>query len=311
MADLVNEFSWSKTRDESMRKCPRRYYFHYYGSWGGWENDCPVRTRRIYVLKQLVTRAMWAGAKVHDCIKKSLRNTRRGIEPMPEDEAIETTLAIMRSDYANSRRGDYWKNPKSCGFFEHEYGIDLPDNAWKETADHVVRCLKTFYSAPLFETIRALPPDRWLDVEDYSSFQLDGVKVHVVLDFSYRGDDGGIVIYDWKTGRSDSERNEIQLACYTFYASEKWNAPPDKITTIEFNLASGREVPYLIKGVGLDSILQYIRGSMRDMQVLLDDPAANTATEERFAYTPNESVCGYCNFRKICPKWADEQSGGA
>lgn len=303
MAELKNEFSWSKSRDETFRKCPRQYYFQYYGSWGGWNVDCDDRTRTIYVLKQLSSRQMWAGQKVHDCIQKALQNKRRGIDPMSEADAIETTLAIMRKDYTNSKRGDYHKNPKTCGLFEHEYAVDLPDSAWKDTADHVVNCLQTFYRSNVFELISALPLDRWLEVEDFSSFMLDGVKVHVVLDYSCRGDEEDIVIYDWKTGRSDPERNEVQLACYSFYATEKWLVPPDKVTTIEFNLASGREFPYNLKGVGLDSIRQYILSSVRDMRMLLDDADANAATEDRFAYTSGESACRYCNYRKVCPRW--------
>lgn len=303
MAELVNEFSWSKSRDEVFRRCPRRYWFHYYGSWGGWEHDCDPRTRKIYVLKQLTTRAMWAGTKVHDCIKRALKNIRRTIDPMPEAEAIETTLAIMRKDFANSRRGDYRKNPKTCGFLEHEYGRDVPDTAWKETADHVVRCLRTFYRSAVFGRIRTLPPDRWLDVEDFSSFLLDGVKVHVVLDFSYHAPDGAVVIYDWKTGRSDSERNEVQLACYTFYATEQWGLTPDRVTTIEFNLAGGGEAEYQLKGQGLDSIRAYIRSSIRDMRSLLADRETNHAVEERFAFTDRDRECDFCNFRSVCPRW--------
>jgi len=309
MAELVNEFSWSKSRDETFRKCPRLYYYQYYGSWGGWNAGCDDRTRELYVLKQLTSRAMWAGQRVHTCIERALENIRRRIDPMSEAEAIETTLAVMRKDYANSRRGDYWRNPKTCGFFEHEYGLDLPDRAWKETADHVVGCLQTFYRSEVYKLICGLPPDRWLDVEDFSSFQMDvdgipgGVKVHVVLDFSYRDDDGGIVIYDWKTGRSDSERNELQLACYTFYATEKWRVTPEEVTTKEFNLASGRLAPYNLRGVGLDAILQYMCGSIRDMRILLDDAVRNAASEERFAFAANESACRYCNFRKVCARW--------
>ncbi len=303
MAALKNEFSWSKTRDELFRRCLRRYYFHYYGSWGGWEVDAESRTRRIYVLKQLQTRQIWAGGKVHDCIKRSLHNLRRGIEPMKEKEAIDMTLAVMRKDFASSRRGDYRKNPKSAGFFEHEYGLDLPDDAWKETADHVVSCLQTFYRSSVYHLIHSLPVERWLDVEDFSSFQLDGVKVHVVLDFSFRDEDGNIVIYDWKTGRSDPERNEVQLACYSFYATEKWQVAPERITTIEFNLASGKESPYQLKGKGLQAIRHYIGGSIRDMKQLLDDPDSNRATEDRFALTDRESTCRWCNFKKVCPRW--------
>ncbi|MBN2489418.1 MAG: PD-(D/E)XK nuclease family protein [Planctomycetes bacterium] len=303
MAELLNEFSWSKSRDETFRKCPRQYYFHYYGSWGGWESDCDPRVRRAYVLKQLVTRAMWAGAKVHDCIKRALRNLRRSIEPMPEPEAIATTLAIMRKDYLSSRRGDYRKNPKTCGFLEHEYGLPVADAEWKETADHVVRCLESFYRSQVFGRIRTLPTERWLDVEEFSSFPLDGVKVHVVLDFSYRDERDGVVIYDWKTGRADEKRNEVQLACYSFYATKQWGVAPERVTTVEFNLATGAEHPYHLGATGLASIRQYIQSSIRDMKLLLADPATNLAVEERFAFTENEAACQHCCFRAICPRW--------
>jgi PD-(D/E)XK nuclease superfamily protein len=303
MGTLVNEFSWSKSRDETFRRCPRQYYYHYYGSWGGWEVDCPPRVRQIYVLKQLVTRAMWAGSKVHDCIKRSLTNIRRSIDPMTEAQAIEATLAIMRKDYLSSRGGDYWKNPKSVGFFEHAYRLEVPDEAWKQTADHVVHCLRTFYRSDVFGRIRTLPATEWLDVEEFSSFSLDGTRVHVVLDFSYRDRNRHVVIYDWKTGRSDSARHEVQLACYGFYATRKWDVTPDQVTMIEFNLASGQEASYPLAGVGLDSIRRYILSSIRDMKLLLADPETNAAVEDRFAFTDNERTCGFCNFRTVCPRW--------
>jgi len=310
MAELKNEFSWSKTRDEMFRKCPRRYYFKYYGSWGGWEPDCDDRTRKLYILKKLTTRPMWAGSKVHDCIKRSLKNIHSGIDPMPGNDAIETTIAIMRKDFANSRRGDYWRNPKTCGFIEHEHAMEVPDGAWKETADHVAGCLRTFYKSDVYTMIRSLPADRWLEVEDFSHFRLvsdkdddgEGIKIHVVLDFSYHDRDGNVVIYDWKTGRSDTKRNETQLACYSFYATQRWKAAPEQVTTIEFNLANGRKSPYHLKGIGLDAIRQYMTASIRDMRTQLDDASMNKASEERFAMTAGEAECRWCNFMTICPK---------
>ncbi|MHC4946340.1 MAG: PD-(D/E)XK nuclease family protein [Planctomycetota bacterium] len=302
MAELKNEFSWSKSRDEMFRNCLRQYWFHYYGSWGGWKFQADDRTRKIYVLKQLKTRHMWAGEKVHDCIKRALHNLRTGIDPMAEEAARKATLDIMRQDYMNSKRGDYWKNPKSCGFIEHEYGFNLPDEKWKETAAHVEQCLQTFYRSDVYKMIRGLPNNQWLEVEDFSSFQLDGTKVHVVLDFSCRRGDE-IYIYDWKTGRSESERNAFQLACYCFYAIQKWKVEPRQVVTVEYNLGSGRESPYQLGSVDLDAIRNRMLASIRDMKKLLDDPKRNAASEDRFAFVEDEDVCRYCNFRKICPRW--------
>ena len=39
MTTFKNEFSWSVSRDSTFRKCQRMYYYQYYGSWGGWNDD--------------------------------------------------------------------------------------------------------------------------------------------------------------------------------------------------------------------------------------------------------------------------------
>jgi hypothetical protein len=52
MTELKNELSWSKTRDEIFRTCPRQYWFAYYGYWNGWHENAPERTRQIYILRK-------------------------------------------------------------------------------------------------------------------------------------------------------------------------------------------------------------------------------------------------------------------
>jgi hypothetical protein len=56
MADLANVFSWSRSRAGMFEDCRRRYYYHYYGAWGGWDSNAPPDIRRLYVLKQLTGR---------------------------------------------------------------------------------------------------------------------------------------------------------------------------------------------------------------------------------------------------------------
>ena len=53
VADLTNDFSWSRSRDNVFQECRRRYYLHYYGSWGGWQAEGDPRARLLYVLKRL------------------------------------------------------------------------------------------------------------------------------------------------------------------------------------------------------------------------------------------------------------------
>src|SRR5262245_39407157 len=119
MAKLENEFSWSKSRDGVFLECPRRYWFQYYGSWGGWEIGADPRTREIYVLKQVKSRQMWAGERVHAAIERSLKMMRASSRPLAVnvDEIVAITLDEMRLDFKSSREGFYRRRPKSCALF--------------------------------------------------------------------------------------------------------------------------------------------------------------------------------------------------
>ena len=302
MGILKNTFSWSKTRASIFEECPRKYYFHYYGSWGGWERGCDKRTRELYVLKNLTTRQMWAGSKVHDCIEgvlKSLKNRT----PLPSlAKVTEKTLDSMRADFKNSKAGAYWKKPKTCGFFEHEYELELADEEWKAQAIKVERCLEVFFGSQIFDRLKELPAEAYLEVEDFSSFELDGLKVNVVLDLALCVNEQ-FEIWDWKTGKDDASANEIQLACYALYATKKWDAAVEKINTTEFNLQSGKTRVHHAEGIDIKSVVRVIEDSANEMRALLDDPKKNSASEDSFAFTKNESTCSRCNFKKLCPKW--------
>ena len=199
MSDIRNEFSWSKSRHEIFRACPRQYYFNYYAYWGGWEQNAPERIRKIYVLKNLKNRFMWAGEKVHDCIKHTLKNLQRNVSILPMEDIVSITLNQMRDEFRSSRDKRYVAYPKSCALFEHEYDLDLPDDKWKKIADDVEKCLRNFYQSETFALLKELPEQNWLEVEDFSSFYIDGTKVWAVIDCSFRTEKG-ITIIDWKTG---------------------------------------------------------------------------------------------------------------
>jgi hypothetical protein len=300
MTEFKNEFSWSKTRDEVFKICPRQYWFAYYGYWSGWLEDAPARTRQIYILKNLKTRYVWAGEKVHECIQRSLNNIRRGIKVLPVDEIVSITLDQMRAEFRSSKSKNYWKNPKSCALFEHEYEIELTDDAWKEVANNVETCLRNFYASDIYDGLKSHSQKGWLEVEEFSSFLLDDIKINLAIDCAIKeGED--IYIYDWKTGKSLSEDLSIQLGCYALYATGKWHVSPDLLRVIEYNLSFNKSNWFSVTQVEVEGIKGYIRGSIKDMQSLLSDGVNNIPMEEnRFSKVEDERVSMRCNFRKVC-----------
>ena len=52
------------------------------------------------------------------------------------------------------------------------------------------------------------------------------------MDLAFRDRDGRVVIVDWKTGRGEGRFNEVQVAGYALYATEKgWVGEPEEIST--------------------------------------------------------------------------------
>lgn len=300
MIELKNEFSWSKTRDEIFKTCPRQYWFTYYGYWNGWLEDAPERTRKIYILKNLKNRHVWAGEKVHECIQRSLNNIRRGIKVLPVDEIVLITIDQMRAEFRSSKSKNYWKKPKTCALFEHEYEIELTDDQWKEVASNVETCLRSFYASDIYDGLKSHPKEGWLEVEEFSSFHMDNIKINLSIDCAIKeGDD--IYIYDWKTGKSLSEDLSIQLCCYALYAMEKWQASPDSLRIIKYNLSFDKSNWFSVTNEEVKALKGYIRGSIKDMHSLLIDADNNIPVEEdQFSKVEDERVSFKCNFRKVC-----------
>jgi len=301
---LTNDFSWSKSRDEMFRDCLRKYFFHYYGAWGGWDPQAPPRTRQLYILKNLQPRAMWIGNHVHRAIHSTLSALRVGGELPTAEEVVEQLLAEMRKDFRDSAGRHYRQYPrKACGLFEHEYELEIADEQWKETADHAVKCLRTFFGSEIIAMIRKLPAGAWLDLEELASFTLDGIKIYVQLDFAHRTENG-VQIFDWKTGRSENASVELQLACYALYAAGKWKVAPEQVQTVEFNLASDTTSPRMFTAEALEETKDYIRDSADEMSFLLEDPASNKPqAEDHFDFAEQQAACHHCNFLKACPRW--------
>jgi CRISPR/Cas system-associated exonuclease Cas4 (RecB family) len=163
------------------------------------------------------------------------------------------------------------------------------------------QCLRNFYASNTFDMLKELPQQMWLEVEDFSSFNLGSTKIWAVLDCSFRTEDGGITIIDWKTGRTMSQDFSMQLACYAMYAMEKWGVDPESVKLIEYNLLANQGVEFTVGESEIENTKTYIAGSIADMQSLLADVGENLPKEESaFLKMRDEGTRANCNFRKVC-----------
>jgi hypothetical protein len=299
MADLTNDFSWSRSRDNTFQDCRRRYFYHYYAAWGGWETGASAEVRRLYILKQLASRQMWAGRIVHDAIEMALHIMREGRD-VPVEPFIEDAIGRMRAEWRSSRDKRYQDSPKTLALFEHEYGVDIKPEAWQMLSRNVQTALRNFFRLPLLATIRKTAPEHW-SIEHWSKvLDFEGTPIWIAPDFGFWTEEGRLALIDWKTGGSDPDATAFQLGCYALYAREMLGVEPARVDLFEVNLREPLVTPLTWDDARLEAIREQLRLSIRSMKAYLTDPAANVAVIGDFERTEDLRICRWCNFKAVC-----------
>lgn len=302
MGVLQNQFSWSKSRDEKFRECPRQYFYHHYGSWGGWEASADPKVRELYILKNLKSRHMWVGEIVHHTIEDALK-THRETGKFETDVFLEAITRRMRREFRASRDRLYRKDPqKHVGLSEHEYEQKIPDSKWFELHETAKRCFSNFANSIFPRMVKPIPVHQWKLIETMQTFGFEGTPIYVKIDFCFM-DAEGLKIVDWKTGKSEDVDNEIQLDCYGLFSREFFKVAAERIQTVECNVNSGQTVIRKMIEAKMDFAKHYLRNSIAGMKRILKDAEKNSAEEGSFPFTENERTCQYCNFKKVCAKW--------
>jgi CRISPR/Cas system-associated exonuclease Cas4 (RecB family) len=291
---MPGPFSWSASRHDTFAACRRRYYYAYYAS---------LEDEEVRRLKKLSALPLWAGSVVHDAIESFLR-TNDALPPPEEQEALVRSVVHsgMVSDWRESEAGSL-----RFRLFEHEYEIPVEQEDKRIAVTTVMRSLRNFFRAQTLRHALDVGRERWLALEDLVSFHVGDVEVFLRMDLAYRDRDGRVVIVDWKTGRNEGRFNEVQVAGYALYATEKgWVGDPEEISTELSYLVIPKAVRRRVTSKMVEHARRFIARSARDMRSLLLDPVRNLARLEDFPMVDRPQVCRRCNFRRLCFPRAEE-----
>jgi CRISPR/Cas system-associated exonuclease Cas4 (RecB family) len=293
-------FSWSASRHDTFASCRRRYYYSYYGS---------LEDEEIRRLKKLSALPLWAGSVVHDTIETFLKTHDALPSPEEREGLVRATVhSGMLADWRESEAGSpRQEGPLPGGsslpfrLFEHEYEIPVEQEDKRIAVNTVMRSLKNFFRTETLREAFAAGRSQWLALEDLVSFHVGDVEVFLRMDLAFRGRDGRVLIVDWKTGRGEGRFNEVQVAGYALYATERgWVGDPEEISTELNYLVIPKATRRAVTRTMVENARRFIERSARDMKALLLDPAENRARLEDFPMIDRPQVCRRCNFRRLC-----------
>ncbi len=324
---FANRFGWSLSREATFDHCRRRYFFHYYLSWGGWRADAPAISREAFKLKRLVSLPLWRGQLVHYVASMVLRSMKAKGRLPDKDRVIAYTIERFETQLAFSRDRKYLTTPKKTfeslnidwlALIDHEYGRPVTDAALERTRGECVEAIEGLYGGPILGVLLETDRAKW-DIEDLASgafsqqFDYGGATVFVKTDFMFRGGDGTLGIVDWKTNRGgaavvdadeDEPRNAaVQLGIYGYYAARILGEPVASIRLLEINLLDGgRMIEHAADEESVARAGETIASGIEKLSGALvgRDAARNEALPyERFPVIES-GLCRFCNFFRIC-----------
>jgi hypothetical protein len=323
---FANRFGWSLSREATFDDCRRRYYFHYYLSWGGWGTDAPAIAREAFRLKRLVSLPLWRGQLVHYVASMVLRSMKAKGKIPDRDKVIAYTLERFDTQFEFSRSRTYLTTPKKSlnrlnvdwlALFEHEYGRQIAPPVLETFRGECVRSLEALCASPflgaLLETDRAKWEIEDLDRGDFSQqFDYGGATIFVKTDFMFRATDGTLRIVDWKTNRVQSSAGTaddeprsaaVQLGIYAYYASRILHEPVEALRLLEVNLLDGgRVIEHAADEASIARAEETIAAGVAKLASVI--VRGDTARNEALAATQfpmiDNARCGSCNFYRIC-----------
>jgi len=306
MRKLKNTLTWSFSRDRLFKDCRRAYYYHYYASWGGWEAGADEFTRKAYILKNVRGVDAWIGDIIHQVIKWILESKsgtgQAGLfqagREVPYEEACAKAKNLLMKTWEQSRTQMWKENVKrNLNLFEHYYKLEPSREALTPKLQKVTKSIRKFYSPELFGRFKTLDKENFLRLDELDSFDFEGVKVFAIPDFALKNDK--FTLYDWKTGKP-SDKDILQLSCYTLYAVSKWGLEPEQVELVPVYLTNEEAEVSPVEGINIDRVQDYIRDSISEIKMVLSSVKDNKADIKLCPKTQDSWRCKNCKFQEIC-----------
>lgn len=304
------DFSWSQSRRSTFRECPRRYFWHYYGSHNGWLDDAPPEARLAWRLKKISNLHMTLGSIVHELTAAAIQRVRGGGAPPEARELLDEGRQRLNEAWVLSQRREEWeRRPNALPMLMEFYRGQGPSRDLVERIrDRLYACVRGLLASESFREAVEAPEVELKEVDRLDWIELEGVRIYAQPDLLYRLGDAWRIV-DWKTG-GRSEGHAAQLRTYAVYLRERKDLERGPIIGRLEYLGEGDGLSVPISDRDVADERRRIADSVAAMRTYLEDPLRNAPRpRDNFPLAEDKRICPRCNFYELCREELESLEG--
>lgn len=280
-------FSWSLSRESLFRFCPRAYFYHYYGSAGGfkWFSNA----QQLYQLKKLIPLDLWINSICTDVLRFFFY----------ENSEHFNIIRAAKREFNQGARSislrEWREDPQQLNLFESYYGLVEINDLLEQGMEFLEKSLENIGESGLHAYIKEIP---------YLHKKITSFPVHTnigririwcspVLIWQ---EDGLLKFLTLNNGLSNKLRARHTAALHKIFAFNKLRAKPERVVTLNFDLTTGETSTVPDEEINVSELIDHVKDSTEEMLALLTDD--NALQEDNFV--KNITNCPKCRFQKYC-----------
>ncbi len=298
----IEKISWSFSKMGTLRQCPRRYYYQYYGSKKRLASKEPDKERLIF-LSSLSNKYLVSGSIIHTAVATYLKKRSEGDEwNLARLVGWGKKLLAESIGYSQNKRNgttDIRQYPPEIIKEIYYSEVDL-SGFRAEVEEKIVSNLINFMESERFATLKKGASQPGAMIERKTVFTLDeATKVDGQIDVAFKTDNE-LTIADWKTGKVEFEDTSLQLLAYALWAIEKEGASSNQIRIQKAYLQEDKLENLEFSEEHLFRARTRI---FQDAEVMRElHEFGKEGVSEAFTPCKQDKICTSCPFEEICPK---------
>ena len=299
---------WSYSRREDLERCPRQYYYRYYGS--------SVRSAKaesqkdvLRFLRKLSNRYLRSGQILHLAIGTYLKKIQEG-EAGPFEWLTDWAKSIYRADrnysraYAHGHTMSAERHPP-VPLLEYYYEFPDAEELCEQSERRLLEALGHFLASDVFAPLRLKGSRPSTLIEKQVRLETQHFTARGKIDLAFRADRDGAAVCDWKMGSAAGIGGSFQLLFYALWAVKKYRCPPSEVIISKAYL---QDETISTTTVSEQDLFRAKARIMQDLEKMesLEHYGANAIVE---AFTPcgQARICVLCPFQEVCPKESAEE----